>query len=79
MMNKEETKPRHPLTVQEFINAWKGGYKGVKEQEGKGYWEDTKKEYKCVIFENIEICQEIHFDKSEEIPHLELKNCKIEI
>lgn len=62
------------LTPEQFLEIWRNGYKGLKEEDDKGYWEDSDDNNESIaVFNNILINKAIIID-NQELPDLRLKN-----
>lgn len=79
MVNPEQKK-RIILTAQEFIDAWNGGYKGVKEKDGKGFWEgedilgNIQVNFKDI---EVEVGKNIEIFNLKNLPNLKFSESKI--
>lgn len=62
------------LTAQEFIDAWKGGYSGVKEINGKGYWADK---WGNIVFKNVNVSENIYIPNPVELRYLTIIDSKL--
>jgi hypothetical protein len=58
------------LTAKGFTDALTGGYKGIKAEDEKGYWEDA---WGNIVFENIELKDDVSISKCN-LPFITLNN-----
>ena len=75
-MTNTEPISRITLTAQQFIDAWNSGYKGIKEDDGKGYWEDL---WKNVVFDNVQVIENIYIPTHGSLPYLSIKNSNLKV
>jgi hypothetical protein len=68
------------LTAQEFIDAWDGGYKGVKKEDAKGYWDgglDNFNKRPVIVFEKIEVFKTIFLEGRQLTTDIVIKNSNL--
>ena len=73
MINTEST-PRIILTAKEFTAVLKGGYIGVKEEDGKGYYEGGSA---AVTFSNIEVIEHLRIENSKGLSSISINHSSI--